>query len=114
MHTQSRTNFPSHDLVARDAAVSARSASAMLHAQVATTTEPEQTRIIVKWKADMARISVQAIAIACTEFHNATGLNLNARRNLGDRLDAIELDRPLHRAEFMQALNKLRAQPDVE
>jgi len=86
---------------------------AMLQAQVATR-EPEQSRIIVKWKQDTARSRVQAMSVTRSEFRNVTGMSLNPRRHLGDRLDAIELDRPLKRAEFMQALNKLRAQPDVE
>lgn len=87
---------------------------APLRAQTVAPTEPEQARIIVKWKADSGRTRTQALAAARTGFQTATGMRLNSRRDLGGRLDAVELDRPLRRAEFMQALNKLRAQPDVE
>jgi serine protease len=113
MHSQSRTNLESLARLCRFVWLLALM-PVLSHAQATTTSEPDQTRIIVKWKDDSPRTRVQALANTRTEFHNVTGLNLNARRNLGDRLDAIELDRPLHRAEFMQALSKLRAQPDVE
>ncbi|MGC3980252.1 MAG: S8 family peptidase [Steroidobacteraceae bacterium] len=73
-----------------------------------------QARIIVKWKTDATRTRAQAVASARTEFRQATGLAINPRRNLSERLDVMELERPVDQAKFTQMLNKLRAQPDVE
>ncbi|MGE0115208.1 MAG: S8 family peptidase [Steroidobacteraceae bacterium] len=81
---------------------------------LAFAAESVQSRIIVKWKATGANTRAQTLAETRNEFHRATGLAINPRRSLGERLDVMELERPLHRDEFMQTLDRLRAQPDVE
>jgi serine protease len=80
----------------------------------AWSSEPTTARIIVKWKPGEARQRSQAMSGLRTAFRQSTGVDLHTRRSLSDRLEVMELQRPVPGAEFAQALAKLRAQSEVE
>ncbi len=86
----------------------------LLLAPPAWSAEASQARIIVKWKATETRTRAQTVANARNQFRQATGLGLNTRRSIGTRMDVMELERPLGKEQFVQALDKLREQADVE
>ncbi len=71
-------------------------------------------RFIVKWKAGSDRVRSTQLAATRQEFRQATGLMLQARHTLSDRLDVVQTERNLTTEEWTRALATLRTQPDVE
>ncbi|MGE0189101.1 MAG: S8 family peptidase [Steroidobacteraceae bacterium] len=81
---------------------------------VAQAQQAATPRFIVKWKADTGRTRTQALSTTDSQFRNRTGMNLQHRRSLSERMDVLQLDRSVSTAALTQTLSELNSQTDIE
>jgi serine protease len=71
-------------------------------------------QVIVKWRdSGVAAVQIDSVSDRAMRLSSATGIHLQAVRNLYGHVDVMRLDRPLGRAPMNAVLSRLRADPGV-
>jgi serine protease len=71
-------------------------------------------QVIVKWReSGVAAVQIESVSDRALRLSGATGIHLQAVRNLYGQVDVMRLDRPLARAPLASVLARLRADPGV-